>query len=144
MSSRRLTDLDHDVYLLAERALLAWEARKLNVLIYCTYRSEEEQAALYAQGRASLNIVNKMRKDCGLYSISEKENSRKVTNAKAGQSMHNKRRAFDCVPLIAGKPQWSKSSAIWQEVGAIGESVGLEWAGRWRTFCEYPHFQLSY
>jgi len=30
---------------------------------------------------------------------------------------------------------------VWKRVGEIGEKVGLEWAGRWTTFREYPHFQ---
>jgi len=28
------------------------------------------------------------------------------------------------------------------KVGPIGESLGLEWGGRWQNFPDYPHFQL--
>ncbi|EGF93763.1 M15C subfamily peptidase [Asticcacaulis biprosthecium C19] len=28
-------------------------------------------------------------------------------------------------------------------MGAIGKAQGLEWAGDWRRFREYPHFQYS-
>jgi peptidoglycan L-alanyl-D-glutamate endopeptidase CwlK len=31
----------------------------------------------------------------------------------------------------------------WQEVGVAGESVGLEWGGRWRKIRDMPHFQLT-
>jgi len=33
---------------------------------------------------------------------------------------------------------------LWQRVGECGELVGLEWAGRWTSFREYPHFQHTY
>lgn len=69
-----------------------------------------------------------------------------VTNAKGGQSYHNYRLAFDVVPLINGKPLWSTSindMPIWQRVGAIGKGCGLEWAGDWVSFREYPHFQAT-
>jgi len=116
----------------------------ITVLVTCTYRSPEEQDKLYAQGRTAPG--------------------RKVTNARAGKSRHNARsadgtpasQAFDVVPLRYGKPVWGTSGngidedptddqkddlEVWQRVGAHGEAVGLEWAGRWASFREFPHFQ---
>jgi peptidoglycan L-alanyl-D-glutamate endopeptidase CwlK len=29
------------------------------------------------------------------------------------------------------------------QIGKIGESCGLEWAGNWKTFKEFPHFQYT-
>ena len=67
-------------------------------------------------------------------------------------------KAFDVVPLRNGKPVWGTSGdgiddnpaddntddlELWQRIGQIGESLGLEWAGRWKTMREFPHFQLK-
>ena len=30
-----------------------------------------------------------------------------------------------------------------KRLGQIGKSIGLEWAGDWVTFREYPHFQAT-
>lgn len=128
MASRSLDDLDGDVKALALAFLAECQRRGLTVLIYCTLRSNEEQAALYAQGRST--------------------GGRIVTNAKAGQSLHNpnpktgKARAFDAVPTVGGIAQWSNTRAI-AIMGAAGQAVGLEWAGAWRGFKERVHFQLK-
>jgi len=98
----------------------------IDLLVTSTYRDFASQTALYAQGRTTPGRV--------------------VTNAKAGQSMHNFRIAFDVVPLRFGKPVWGtsgKDGKLWAQLGAIGESVGLEWAGRWIRFKEYAHFQYT-
>jgi peptidoglycan L-alanyl-D-glutamate endopeptidase CwlK len=47
------------------------------------------------------------------------------------------------VALVNGKPIWNKKDPIWQKIGEIGKSCGLEWAGDWVTFKEYPHFQYT-
>ena len=126
MASRSLDDLDGDVKALALAFLAECQRRGLQVLIYCTLRSNAEQAALYEQGRSRAG--------------------RKVTNAKAGQSLHNpnpktgKARAFDAVPVVEGKLQWHDAQAI-QLMGACGQAVGLEWAGAWVGFKEQVHFQ---
>ena len=43
-----------------------------------------------------------------------------------------KSEAFDVCPtsLMATK-LWSPKSPLWQQIGAIGESLGLFWGGRW-------------
>lgn len=82
------------------------------------YRSVERQNALYAQGRTTPGQV--------------------VTNAKGGQSLHNYGVAFDVV-FLAG---YNVPESWWQELGAEGEKLGLEWGGRWVKFVDRPHFQL--
>ena len=65
---------------------------------------------------------------------------------KPDQLFRNWRVAFDVVPLRHGKPVWDTSGAnerLWQQIGALGESLGLEWAGRWRKFRELAHFQFT-
>ena len=128
MSSRKLTDLHPQMQPLVTRLLANARAAGIDLLVTCTYRSNEEQTALYAIGRTKPGRI--------------------VTRAKAGQSKHNytlngkpAALAVDVVPLRDGKPIWSASDPVWKQVGEIGEKVGLEWAGRWTTFREYPHFQ---
>lgn len=51
--------------------------------------------------------------------------------------------AFDVALLGAGGPEWPttpEGRARWERVGAIGESLGLVWGGRWPT-PDWPHFQ---
>lgn len=141
--SRSLTCLVHPAYLRAEAFVCAAEVAGIPLIVTCTRRSAQAQEALYAQGRADIGLVNKLRVECGLPAISEEENRRRVTNARAGDSLHQYGVALDVVPLSAGKPVWDAGAAIWQCVGAIGEQVGFEWAGRWKRFREMPHFQFT-
>lgn len=123
MASRSLSDLNPIVKVKAEAFLAACEKADLDILIYCTYRSGAEQEVLYEQGRTAPGKI--------------------VTNARAGQSWHNWRCAFDFVPLVAGKPAWS-DKALYLKAGVIAESVGLEWAGRWTgKLRESAHCQYS-
>jgi peptidoglycan LD-endopeptidase CwlK len=128
MSSRKLTDLHPQMQPMVTRFLANARAAGIDLLVTCTYRSNAEQAALYAIGRTKPGRI--------------------VTNAKPGRSTHNNTLngkpaalAVDVVPLRDGKPVWSASDPVWKRVGEIGEKVGLEWAGRWTTFREFPHFQ---
>lgn len=128
MASRSLDDLAPRVRALALAFLAECQRQGLPVLIYCTLRSDAEQADLYARGRTAPGAV--------------------VTAARPGQSMHNPQKdghawAFDAVPLVAGKPMWADESAL-AAMGGAGERVGLEWAGRWRgKLRERVHFQIK-
>ena len=124
--SRSLDDLNPLVAAKAHALLARCQADGIDLLVTSTYRDHESQAKLYAQGRTAPGRI--------------------VTNAQPGQSFHNWRVAFDVVPLRHGKPVWDTSGAngrLWQQIGALGESVGLEWAGRWKRFRELAHFQFT-
>lgn len=126
LSSRSLSDLLPPARERAEAFLAACRREGIELLVTSTYRDNASQAALYAQGRTAPGKI--------------------VTNARPGQSYHNWRVALDIVPLRAGKPVWGTSGAdgqLWARVGAIGESCGLEWAGHWKTFREFAHFQYT-
>lgn len=110
MASRNLSDLSPKVQLLAERFINECERQNITILVYCTYRSKEEQDELYAQGRTKPGKI--------------------VTNARGGDSFHQYGVAFDFVPMVAGKPAWN-DTALYSKCGGIAESVGLEWSGRW-------------
>ena len=98
------------------------------------------QTAYYAQGRNILKDVNSMRIGAGLPVISEKEN-RIITNTTAGKSKHNLGKAFDCVPLVNGKPCWTNSQ-LFKKIGQIGKNCGLKWGGDFKTIKDSPHFEL--
>ena len=126
INSRSLNDLHPKVKPMVEEFIQKCADNGIDLLVTSTYRDHESQNALYAQGRT---IPGK-----------------KVTNAKGGQSWHNWRVAVDIVPMRNGKPVWGTTGPdgeLWNKVGEIGESVGLEWAGRWKTFKEYAHFQYT-
>src|SRR3974390_143076 len=71
-----------------DRILRDMKAKGWDPIIASGMRSPEEQKALYAQGRDSLENVNKLRLRAKLSPIKALENS-KVTNAKSGRSYHN-------------------------------------------------------
>ena len=121
--SRALSDLEPETRARVEAWLAACTGRGVDVLVYCTLRTAEEQDALYQQGRTKPGRI--------------------VTNAPAGSSWHNYARAADAVPLRGGKPLWRYDSTDpeWQVFAEEAERAGLEWAGRWRRFREYVHVQ---
>ena len=112
---------------MAEKFLKLAKDAGIDLIVTSTYRDLESQAALFAQGRTKPGQI--------------------VTNARPGQSWHNWRCAFDVVPIRNGKPVWSTTGpdgALWRKVGELGESVGLEWAGRWTgKLREFAHFQYT-
>lgn len=122
INSRDITDLMPEVAAMAAALVAACEAAGIQLVITSTYRDSESQDQLYSIGRTQPGRI--------------------VTRARGGQSLHNYGVAFDVVPVIAGKAIWN-DMALWQRVGRLGESVGLEWAGRWQRFREYPHFQCT-
>jgi peptidoglycan L-alanyl-D-glutamate endopeptidase CwlK len=100
----------------------ACKKQGIDVLITSTYRDAQSQDALYAQGRTKAGS--------------------KVTNARGGWSFHNYAIAFDFVPIVAGKAQWNDLKTF-ERCGVIAESIGLEWAGRWKSFKELAHCQFT-
>ena len=130
MASRDINDLSPECKQLAIKFLAECIAQGEDVLIYCTHRPNAEQDALYACGRT---VPGK-----------------KLTNCRGGQSKHNRvgkkgepaSDAFDCVPMLGGKPQWVDGKR-YSKIGAIAEAVGLKWAGRWSgSLKETAHMEV--
>jgi len=92
----------------------------LEVRITEGYRTLARQQELYNQGRTTPGAI--------------------VTNAKAGESLHNWKCAFDVVFVNGG---YNRPNKDWQAIGKIGKSIGLEWGGDWVSFQDRPHFQLT-
>ena len=84
-------------------------------------RTIDEQNTLYNQGRTTPG--------------------NKVTNAKGGQSFHNYGLAVDVVIIKNGQAVWTQ---VPKEVVNIGTSLGFEWGGNWKSFKDYPHFQMTF
>jgi peptidoglycan LD-endopeptidase CwlK len=123
VSSRSLSDLRPEIVGLVHDFLNEVQLRGIDMLVTCTLRSDDEQAALYAQGRSAPGPI--------------------VTDAPAGESAHNHGLAIDVVPMVNGKPDWNGSDSVWEQLGMIGQSCGLEWAGEpGFPFPEKPHFQM--
>lgn len=122
INSRSLDDLIPPAKLRVQAFIALAKTKGIDLLVTSTYRDNASQDALYAQGRTAPGKI--------------------VTNAKGGQSFHNYRCAVDVVPLVNGKPVWD-DKALWFQIGTLGESCGLEWAGRWKSFPESPHFQYT-
>ena len=120
--SKNLEDLHPYVKYLAEKFIQECKKQRIDVLIYSTFRSKEEQDKLYSQGRTA--------------------SGEKVTNAKGGYSYHNYGLAFDCVPIINKKAQWNRVD-LYNTMGEIGKSLGLEWGGDFKSIKDRPHFQWT-
>lgn len=150
ITSRHIDDLVLPARMRCVAHLTACRKRFLEVIVICTLRDEEAQNALYAIGRTREQLDA-----AKLYHINPKP-GKIVTNAKGGWSMHQWKCAYDLGVLRHGKLVWSTAGngidsdpsddetddlELWQRVGVAGEDSGLEWAGRWKTFREYPHFQ---
>jgi peptidoglycan L-alanyl-D-glutamate endopeptidase CwlK len=106
----------------AREWLAKCRAEGINVKVICGLRSYDEQAGLYAQGRTKPGP--------------------KVTNAMPGYSWHNFGVAWDFVVFDTnGRPQWE--SPLMERCGLIGEELGLEWGGRWKSPQDTPHLQLK-
>ena len=72
-----------------------------------------------------------------------------MTNAKAGQSIHNYGLAVDICLMIDGKTaswdtvkDWDNDKvADWYECVKIFAKHGWEWGGNWKSFKDMPHFE---
>jgi len=106
----------------------------LNGRAFCrfthTLRTFAEQDALFAKGRTAPGA--------------------RVTNARAGMSMHNYGLAIDIVLIRDGKDAiWDvkvdldgDGKSDWMEIVTIFKEHGWEWGGDWK-FYDAPHFQKT-
>lgn len=133
MASRSLDDLHPKLRNLAKVFQTLCEREGVPVLIYMTYRSNEEQDELYAQGRTKPGKI--------------------VTYVKGGGSDHNfilngkpASLAFDAVPVRKtehGEVAIWNDPRLWARIGEIGQEVGLKWGGNWKKFVDKPHFYIE-
>ncbi|GAB6255117.1 MULTISPECIES: peptidoglycan-binding protein [Peribacillus] len=105
------------------------------VQISAGYRSMDEQAKLYGQGRLGYFYDGKNYSDLS---------KPRVTNAKPGQSYHNFGLAIDYfIVSDDGKNAIWTVDTKWKRVAAIGKSLGFSWGGDWSSFKDYPHLDMT-
>lgn len=92
-------------------------------------RSWSRQQELWQQGRDPEGLIVDI--------------SKVVTDAPAGHSWHNFGLAADVAPFDSGIPDWNANHPAWKRIVSVGESVGLVAGAKWRTFPDWPHFQLT-
>jgi peptidoglycan LD-endopeptidase CwlK len=86
-------------------------------------RTWEEQQRLYDQGRTAPGQI--------------------VTDAPPGYSWHQFALAVDVVPMMELGPDWNVTHPVWARIVQVGTSLGLDSGATWRTYKDYPHFQLT-
>lgn len=89
-----------------------------NIFITETYRSQERQKYLYAQGRTRPGQI--------------------VTWTL--NSNHKSRLAWD---IAVGPPQSLYDVTTLNRVGAIAKKLGIEWGGTWTNAIDRPHFEVK-
>lgn len=126
-SSTSLNALNPYVASLGRKFLDLCAANGIDVRITSTFRSWDDQDALYAQGRTRPGAI--------------------VTDAMGGDSYHNWGLAFDAAPVVNGVIAWNDIDKF-RQMGRLGEQAGLEWGGNWTTFyvalVDMPHFQYTF
>jgi len=155
--STRLEDLTPDTQAKAQAALDDLAMRDVPAIVTYTYRTQAEQAALYAQGRQSLITVNSLRTLAGLAPIGNTDNSYTVTNASGvrkvdggtGRSMHQLGTALDVCPLENGSAVWPPiSDPRWAQIAQSFKAQGFSWGGDWTMAKDgidpdLPHYELD-
>ena len=103
-----------------------------------TIRTFDEQDALYAQGRTKLFDANGNR-----FGI--------VTNAKAGQSIHQYGLALDVVLINGSSASWDTVTDFdgdglsdWTEIVNIFKNAGWTWGGDFHSIKDTPHFEKAF
>jgi len=99
------------------------EAEGIDIRVTQSLRSMAEQEALYDQGRTTQGPI--------------------VTNARAGSTWHQYGLAVDVAPLTPQGVDWNTSHPVWRSIVVCGERLGLVSGAEWRTFPDWPHFQLT-
>ena len=94
----------------------------IKLRVVSALRTWAEQDELYAQGRTKSGKI--------------------VTNARAGQSLHNFGLAIDVVEIKNGKALWKNPN--WNKIAALGKSIGFAWGGNFKTIKDKPHFEKRF
>lgn len=147
--SRRLDHLVPDVEYRAQLIKTDFEVRHpgYELLIYCTWRSPQDQARLFRQSRGLVQIQAKAQvlEDDGFPELAEilvgvgpvhGKLGAHVTKAGPGESWHQYGLALDAVPVFSGKTIWDDDHEAWwwyHELARRNGLVPLSW--------EKPHVQ---
>lgn len=103
-----------------------------------TLRTFAEQDEIYSRGRTKPGKI--------------------VTHARGGQSYHNFGLAIDFCLIVDKNNDWvfeevswdtkkdydKDGTSEWREVVEVFKMYGWEWAGEWKSFKDFPHFQKTF
>ena len=129
--SRNISDLHPLLQIKVDELIQLCKENGITIGISECLRTTAEQDALYAKGRTIPGNI--------------------VTNAKGSNysSMHQWGVAFDFYLKMDinknGKTTddaYNNSTGLFNKVGQLGKSIGLEWGGDWKSIKDLPHFQL--
>lgn len=110
VNSRSLLELNPVFRNIAGRWIQLCKVAGIDILVVSTYRDIEYQNYLYSLGRTKKGAI--------------------VTNARGGESEHQKRTALDFCVMNGNKCAWDDKDGF-KCAGLLAESLGLKWAGRW-------------
>lgn len=142
---RDIESLDPRMKVKVQTLIEACKQANIPIFIFETLREQDVQNAYYAQGRMSLTDINDLRKKAGLYELTLRESVNTITDSVNMVYMgvgHGNGTAVDIVPTKDGALWWNAPAEVWESIGKIGESIGLVWGGRWKSW-DGPHFQLA-
>jgi peptidoglycan L-alanyl-D-glutamate endopeptidase CwlK len=111
-----------------ELILTAMEALGFPMVVVEGVRSAERQQGLYAKGRTAPGPI-----------VTHVDGVRKRSNhqIKADGFGH----AVDCAFLKDGRVSWDTKHP-WKLYGAMAETLGLVWGGKWAKLVDMPHVEL--
>lgn len=115
---RDIKELKENAQIACNLFLSRCEAVGLKVLITETYRSQERQNELYAQGRTTKGGI-----------VTWTKNSR-----------HTSRLAWDICQNVKGKEY--SDNVFFEKCGQIAKELGIIWGGSWKT-PDKPHFEVT-
>jgi peptidoglycan L-alanyl-D-glutamate endopeptidase CwlK len=124
INSRKLEDLDPQARDVCTAHLALCHRAGIELIVTSTWRDAEAQNALYAIGRTTQLTRNP------------------VTKAKAWQSWHQFKCAWDVVAITSGKPVWDANDPVWLQIVRLGKQAGAEAGADWKSFPDLPHFQV--
>ena len=144
-SSRMLKDLDLRAQPVFENFLryLDEALGENQYIVFEGRRSVKTQEAYYAQGRKSLEEVNALRKQAGLYLLrSEKDN---YTITWTLKSKHIEGLAMDVLPVDGkGNPTWDLAhfQPQFNIIRNCGKEAGLICGADWKP-ADWPHYEIK-
>lgn len=130
MPDRNLDHLHPLLEPFCKQLLAECAAAGINAMVTFTWRSPDEQNALYAKGRTTSGPI--------------------VTNATSDKSKHcytingsPAAKAFDiAIKNDAGEIITDGSDSHYHRVGAMGKILGLTWGGDFRNLKDSGHFEI--
>lgn len=132
-SAPALLKLNPAVKYAAEKLVVRCYERGVEIRITWGYRSAAQQQEMYNQGRTA---------------ASKAKGEKVVTQAKPGESNHNYGLAIDFVLIKGGYDMTADNDfdgiADWIEVVTQAKLLGFAWGGDWKSFKDYPHFEMMF